>query len=122
MPLNFYGASKAFGEALCSVFFHKYNLSCLAIRIGAYVSNDHATKICYTRKDYGHVISQGDFGQLIHKSIMAPKKVMYGVLSGISNEKHRHMGLKFTKKLVGYKPEDDVFKICKTIKKSKLKK
>ena len=46
MPLNFYGASKAFGEALCSVYSHKYNLSCLAIRIGAYVSNDQKTKIC----------------------------------------------------------------------------
>ena len=120
MPLNFYGASKAFGEALCSVYSHKYNLSCLAIRIGAYVSNDQKTKICYTRKDYGHVISQRDFGQLIHKSIMAPKKVMYGILSGISNEKHRHMGLGFTKKLIGYKPKDDVFKVCRVIKKKGL--
>ncbi len=120
MPLDFYGASKAFGESLCSVFSHKYGLSCLAIRIGAYVSNNKANKICYTREDYGHVISQRDFGQLIHKSILAPKKVRYGILSGISGGKHVHMGLNFTKKLVGYKPEDDVFKICKAIKKSKL--
>ena len=122
MPLDFYGASKAFGESLCSVFSHKYGLSCLAIRIGAYVSNDKKNKICYARKDYGHVISQRDFGELIHKSIIAPKKVKYGILSGISNNKHKHMGLKFTKKLVGYKPQDDEFKVCRAIKKSELRK
>ena len=96
-------------------------MSCLAIRIGAYVSNDQKKSICYTRKDYGHVISQRDFAQLVHKSIMAPKKVKYGILAGISNDKHRHMELKTTTKLVGYKPKDDVYKVCKAIKKSKLK-
>jgi len=121
-PLNFYGASKAYGEALCSVFSHKYNLSCLAIRIGAYVSDNRKKVVCDTRHDYGHVISQRDFGQLIHKSIMAGKKVKYGVLNAISNNKHRHMELNFTKKLIGYKPKDDAYKICKAIKKSRLRK
>ena len=121
-PLNFYGASKAFGEALCSVFSNKYNLSCLAIRIGAYVSNDQKKTICYTRKDYDYVISQRDLAQLIHKLIMAPKKVKYGILSGISNNEHKRMELNFTKKLVGYKPEDDAYQVCKAIKKSKLRK
>ena len=121
-PLNFYGASKAYGEALCYVFSHKYNLSCLAIRIGAYISNDQKKYICYTRKDYGHVISQRDLAQLIHKSIQAPERVKYGILNGISNDKHKHMDLKFTKNLIGYKPKDDAYKICKVIKKSKLKK
>lgn len=121
-PSNFYGVSKAFGESLCYTFSHKYNMSCLAIRIGAYVSNDRKKFICYTRHDYGHVISQSDFGQLVHKSIMAPEKVKYGILSGISNDKHKHLNLAFTKKLVDYKPKDDAYKICKAIKKSKLKK
>ena len=120
-PLNFYGASKAFGESLCYLFSHKYNLSCLAIRIGAYVSNDKKKSICYTKQDYGHVISQRDFAQLIHKAIMAPEKVKYGILSGISNDKHKHMNLAFTKRLVGYKPQDDAYQICKAIKKSKLR-
>lgn len=120
-PLNFYGASKAYGEALCYVFSHNYNLSCLAIRIGAYVSNDKKNYVCSSRTDYGHIISQRDFAQLVHKSIMAPKKVKYGILAGISNDKHRHMGLKTTKKLVGYKPKDDAYKICKVINKKRLK-
>jgi nucleoside-diphosphate-sugar epimerase len=119
-PLNLYGASKAYGESLCYLYSQK-GLSCLAIRIGAYVSNDEKKTICYTRTDYGHVISQRDLGQLIHKSIMAPEKIKYGILNGISNDKHRHLDLKFTKKLIGYKPKDDAYKVCKAIKKSGLK-
>jgi len=122
MPLDFYGATKAFGESLCSVFSHKRSLSCLAIRIGAYVSNNQKTRVCYTRHDYDYVISQRDMGQLLHKCIMAKKSVRYGILSGISNNDHKRMDLKFTKKLIGYKPQDDAFKICKVIKKSRLKK
>ncbi len=121
-PLNFYGASKAFGEALCSVFSHKYNLSCLAIRIGAYVSNNGKKVVCYTRHDYDYVISQRDMAQLLHRCVMAEKKVKYGILSGISNNEHKRMELKYTKRLVGYEPEDDAFKVCRVIKKSELKK
>lgn len=115
-PSDFYGASKAFGESLCFVFSKKYNLSCLAIRIGAYVSNDMQKSICYSREDYGHVISQRDFGQLIHKAIMAPEKIKYGILHGVSKNQHSHLNLKETKKLVGYNPKDDAYKICKVIK------
>ncbi|MGK0209030.1 MAG: uronate dehydrogenase [Patescibacteria group bacterium] len=112
-PLNFYGATKVFNEALCHVFSIKYNLSCLAIRIGAYVSNDQQHTVCMTRDNFDYVISQRDMGQLIHKSIMAPAKVKYGILAGTSNNKHKYMNLEETKKLVGYKPKDDGFQMCK---------
>jgi len=121
-PLNFYGASKVFGEALCNVFSSDYNLSCLAIRIGAYVSNDKAKIICFTRHDYDYVISQRDMGQLIHKCIMAPKKVKFAIFGGISNNKHKRMDLKLAEKLIGYKPKDDAFAVCKAIKKKFKKK
>ena len=120
-PLDFYGASKAYGEALCSVFSNRYNLSCLAIRIGAYVSNNQKKIICYTKKDYDYVITQRDLAQLIHKCIIAPKSVCYGILSGISNDAHKRMELNFTKNLIGYNPKDDAFKDCRVIKKSGLK-
>ncbi len=115
-PLNFYGATKAFGEALCSVFSSKHGLSCIAIRVGAYVSNDLIKKVCFERETYDHVITQRDMAQLIHRCIIAPENVKFGILSGISNNKSKSMDLEYTKKLVGYSPEDDVFKICEEIK------
>ena len=86
------------------------------------MTNDKQKSICYTRSDYGHVISQRDFAQLIHKSILAPKKVKYAILSGISKDKHRHLELESTKRLIGYNPKDDAYQICKAIKKSGLRK
>ena len=53
---------------------------------------------------------------MIHKSIIAPEKVKYGILSGISKNKRKYMDLKFTKKLVGYSPNDDAFALCKKLK------
>ncbi|MFB6226642.1 MAG: NAD-dependent epimerase/dehydratase family protein, partial [Candidatus Paceibacteria bacterium] len=74
-PVDLYGATKVFGEALCYTFFSQYGLSCLAIRVGAYTSNTKERQVCFQRHDYDHVISQRDMGQLIHKCITAPKKV-----------------------------------------------
>lgn len=116
-PINFYGASKVYGESLCNVFSTKYNLSCLAIRIGAYVSNDLKHKVCMTRDNFDYVISQRDLGQLVHKCIQAPPNVKYGILAGSSNSKHLYMDLTSAKKLVGYKPQDDKVKMCKGVKK-----
>tara|TARA_Y100000310_G_C20546016_1_gene745599 strand:+ start:95 stop:865 length:771 start_codon:yes stop_codon:yes gene_type:complete len=115
-PDNLYGATKAFGEALCNVFSANHDLSCLAIRIGAYTSNEKKSLVCVKRKKYDYVITQRDLGQLIHKCIIAPKKLKYGILGGISNDKKKRLGLNSARKLVGYEPEDDAYKICKEIK------
>ena len=114
-PMNYYGASKVFGEALCHVFAQK-GLSCLAIRIGAYLPDEERKVVCYAREYYDYVISQRDFAQLLSKCILAPEKVKFGILSGISNNKKKYMDLKFTKELVGYEPEDDFYEICEEIK------
>jgi len=115
-PEDLYGATKAFGEALCHRFSSEFSLSCLAIRIGAYTSNDKMKSVCFKRKYYRHVISQRDMGSLLHKCIIAPKNVKYGVLSGISNNKRGDMDLKLAKKLVGYVPKDNIDVLCKKFK------
>lgn len=114
-PTDFYGASKVFGENLCYIYSEKHNMSCLAIRIGAYISDDRKETVCLIRENYDYVISQRDITQLLHKCITAPENVRYGILAGISNNKRKYMDLKFTKNLVGYKPKDDGFKMCKEV-------
>jgi nucleoside-diphosphate-sugar epimerase len=116
LPLNFYAATKVFGEALCNVFSSKYNLSCLAIRVGAYVTNDLLNKVCFERETYHYVITQRDFAELIYKSIIAENKIKFGILAGISNNKKRNMDLEHTKQLINYEPKDEVFDICEKIK------
>lgn len=112
-PLNYYGATKVFLEAMCHVYAHAYGLSCLAIRIGAYISNDMKQKVCVERDNFDYVISQRDLAQLIHKCIIAPDSLKYGVLAGSSNNYKKFMSLEETKKLVGYEPQDDGYEMCK---------
>lgn len=120
-PSCFYGASKIWGENLCYIYSQKHNMSCLAIRIGAYISDDRKTTVCLTRENYNYVISQRDMTQLVHKCIVAPDSVRYGILAGISDNKRKYMDLKYTKKLVGYKPKDDGHKMCHEIKNPRKK-
>lgn len=112
-PSDFYGASKVFGESLCYVFSRNYKLSCLAIRIGAYTADNKMKGVCYSRKDYEHVISQRDMGQLLHKAIISPKKVRFGIFNGVSKNKKMNMSLVEARKILKYKPEDDTYKLCR---------
>ena len=116
-PINVYGATKSFGEALCSVFSNKYGLSCLAIRIGAYVSNDQKNIVCFSRSRYDYVITQDDMSQLIHRCIIAPARVKYAILAGISDNKVKRFDLIHTKRLIGYVPKDDYYETCRIVKK-----
>lgn len=116
-PVNFYGATKAFVEALCHVYYKKYGLSCLVIRIGAYVSDDMKRQVCFTRDNYDYVITQRDMAQLIHKSIIAKSSLKYAVLNGSSDNRRNRFDLRRTKKLINYTPEDDAFAICEELKK-----
>lgn len=115
-PENFYGATKAFIEAMCHVYYKKYNMSCLAIRIGAYISDD-MHQILLTRENNDYVISQRDMAQLFNKSILAPATLKYAVLSGTSNNRKKRLSLKYTKKLVGYSPQDDSYDMLEKVKK-----
>lgn len=112
-PLNYYGATKAFIEAMAHVYAHTYGLSCFAIRIGAYISDEALKVACPSRSSFAYILSQRDFAQLVYKCIIASDTVKFGVLAGTSNNKNLYMGLDETRKLVGYAPEDDGYEMCK---------
>ena len=112
-PLNYYGATKVFVEAMCHVYAHTYGLNCFAIRIGAYISDESLKTACPTRSNFDYILSQRDFAQLIYKSIFAPDTVKFGILAGSSNNKQKYMDLEETKKLVGYEPDDDGYEMCR---------
>jgi len=114
-PITIYGATKVFTEALAHNYAYNTKLSCIGLRIGAYTPDKDIGKMCFQRKDYHYVISQRDMNQLIHKSIIAPRKIKFAILSGTSKNKKRNMDLKQAKKLIGYKPLDDAYKICKKL-------
>lgn len=117
-PATMYGATKAFGEALCSVFSYSHSLSCIAVRIGAYVGDDDRDKVDKSANPQllDIVVSQRDLAQLLHLCITAPDDVRYAVVNGLSDNRFKRMDLESTRALLGYAPEDDAFEWSDRVK------
>lgn len=106
-----YGVTKVFGEALCSSYAYEHGMSCIAIRIGAYVADADRQKVVESDNPQllDIVISERDMTQLIHRCIVAPDDVRYAIVHGLSDNRFKRMDLESTRALLGYTPQDDAF-------------
>lgn len=106
-PVNLYGASKAFGEAVASTY-SAAGLSGIAIRIGAYdapwfyESGDATDAMAY--------VSARDLNELLVRCIEA-EDIPYAVVAGISDNARKRFSLTHTRRLLGYAPRDDGFSV-----------
>lgn len=112
-PANLYGATKVFGEALCSYYSDIKGLSVLCLRFGRITRKDEL------RMKVGHegeepfpscdrLIIYEDASQLIKKCITAPKKLKLGIFNALSGNKKKRLDISETKKVLGYKPKYDL--------------
>ncbi|MFL5732374.1 MAG: NAD-dependent epimerase/dehydratase family protein [Chloroflexia bacterium] len=114
-PMNMYGVSKCFGEAVAAYFAHAEGLSSIAIRIGAYDANlEHANRL---GPEPGPVylsvyVSPRDLNHLLVQCIETPD-VPFAIVHGISNNRFKRLDLTSTRDLLGYAPQDDAFEIFK---------
>jgi NAD+ dependent glucose-6-phosphate dehydrogenase len=106
-PVNLYGASKAFGEAVAATY-SAAGLSGIAIRIGAYdapwfhESGDATAAMAY--------VSARDLNDLLVRCIET-ENIPYAVVAGISDNARKRFDLIQTRRLLGYAPRDDGFKV-----------
>ncbi len=106
-PVNLYGASKAFGEAVAATF-SAAGLSGIAIRIGAYDApwfherGDATAAMAY--------VSARDLNDLLVRCIET-EDIPYAVVAGISDNARKRFDLVQTRRLLGYAPRDDGFKV-----------
>lgn len=109
-PDTMYGATKVFGEAMCGAYAYEHGLSCIAIRIGAYVGDDEHARVTDSANPQllDIVISQRDMAQLIHRCITAPDSVRYAIVNGLSDNRFKRMDIESARAL-GYAPKDDGF-------------
>ena len=101
-PVNVYGATKCFGEALGRVYAHQHGLSCIMVRIGAAAwqqAGDQGT----IRRQAG--ITARDQAQLFARCLEAPEDVVFKIVHGTSNHTMQWMDLEVSREL-GYEPED----------------
>src|SRR5215213_8484383 len=106
-PVNLYGASKAFGEAVAATY-SAAGLSGIAIRIGAYDApwfqerGDATAAMAY--------VSARDLNDLLVRCIEM-ENIPYAVVAGISDNARKRFDLVRTRRLLGYAPRDDGFRV-----------
>ena len=100
-PVNLYGASKAFGEAVASTY-SVAGLSGIAIRIGAYGApwfqerGDATAAMAY--------VSARDLNDVLVRCIEAAD-ISFAVVAGISDNARKRFNLVQTRQLLGYEPQ-----------------
>jgi len=104
-PLNMYGVSKCFGEAMAACFAAN-GMSSIAVRIGAYEAPWIAAEP--TPENVSIFVSARDLNQLLGLCVEVAD-VPFAVVHGVSDNRFGRLDLSATKELLGYAPEDDGF-------------
>ncbi len=112
-PGNVYGASKAWGEAICGAFVARSEgkLSAIAVRIGGVTRRDQIQPD--TRRGWHAItVTEEDLSRLFDRCLNGVPEVTFVVVNGISANRFLRMDLASTRRLTGYDPQDDAFAIA----------
>lgn len=113
-PINLYGATKCWGEALGRYYAHTHKLSSICLRFGAVSYRPGQDPHYDNRYDLSHpyidiILTMEDLTKLVTASVEAKDDLMYGVYHGISNNRWKRLDLTDARDEIGYAPEDDAF-------------
>lgn len=116
-PGNVYGATKAWGEALCGAFAAMHpGFSAIAVRIGGVRSHEQLRAQppgprpgLNSRDTRASVVTLPDLSRLFDCCLAAGPEVTFAVVNGVSNNRQLRMDLETTRRLLGYDPRDDAF-------------
>ena len=104
-PLNYYGAGKLFGEGLARMYYDRYQLESICLRIGSVRQSD-LPKGDREKKLW---LSHRDLLQLFRKSLQA--ELGFGVYFGISDNRQAFLDIRNAIEELGYQPQDDSYSI-----------
>jgi nucleoside-diphosphate-sugar epimerase len=110
-PLNMYGVSKCFGEAVAHYFAMAEGLSSIAIRIGAFEGNRPITNP--DARTLSAFVSKRDLSHLIARCIEVAN-VQFAIAHAVSDNRFKWMDISSTRQLLGYAPQDDAFQLFNT--------
>ena len=98
-PDGYYGASKAFGEALGRWYHDAFGLPVICLRIGSYLDRPQNVRNLSTW------LSPRDMAQVTWRGIESD--VQYGIFYAISSNSRRYWDISDTQRVLGYEPEDN---------------
>lgn len=107
-PVNLYGATKAWGEALGAwVAAASSSTSVVVLRIGFFAASP-PTGVHATARDLAAWLSPRDCAELVRAAVEA-EGITFAVGNGISANRYRVADLAETMQLLGYRPVDDAW-------------
>lgn len=112
-----YGLSKIYGEAMCRYYADFRALSCICLRIGAYRTEAQMQALHWEDNPQllDIAITPRDMAQLIHRSILAPPDLRFGIYNAVSDNRFKRMDLEGARRDLGYAPQDDAFRISRKL-------
>lgn len=103
-PLNAYGCSKVWGEALARTYADVDGMSCLCIRFGWVVAND-ALPYPQGRDVW---CSCRDAVQMVYRCVTAGDALQFGIFHAFSQSDYLWADIDHAREALGYVPQDDV--------------
>ncbi len=111
-PINLYGATKCWGEALGRYYSAAYGLSSLCLRFGAVQDRD--SEWIHWDHEYVEIIQTlEDNAGLIAAAVEAGDDVLFGNFHGISDNRYKRLDMTDTKAVLNYAPQDDAFEMAR---------
>jgi UDP-glucose 4-epimerase len=107
-PGDLYGVSKCFGEALARYMAEQEGLSAICLRIGGFQPLEFA-RGAQAIGMLDAFVSQRDLNQLIEKCIDV-ENLKFAILHGLSDNRFKRLDISDARELVGYAPQDDLFR------------
>ena len=105
-PVNLYGATKAWAEALASFVAASSSTSTVALRIG-YFGVERPAPGTVTVRERSSWLSGRDAAELLRAAVEADVRCV--VVNGVSANRHRSADLQDAQALLGYAPVDDAW-------------
>jgi nucleoside-diphosphate-sugar epimerase len=101
-PVGFYGASKAWGEALARHYADAHGMSMICLRVGHVVREDRPL----STRDFSVWCSRRDVARMIELALDAPPAVGFDVFYAISRNRWGYRDLTHPREILGFEPRD----------------
>ncbi len=111
-PERPYCSAKLWAEQIGEAYARRNNLSVIALRIGAVVAVNEPVLFPDSEK-LSRILTHTDLVRLFSAAIEAPDDIRYGVFWGISANNPGLVDISETRRMLGYSPKDDAFRLAR---------
>jgi nucleoside-diphosphate-sugar epimerase len=102
-PMNFYGTSKIWGESMAFMYAHRYDMSCLVLRVGMVEAEEPPPALPFGMFAW---CSQRDIAQIAELCVSAPDSLRFDIFHGLSDNTHNFADIQHAREVLGYEPQD----------------